>query len=81
MDAEGWFPGDLDLVVRVRALDCRRVARLLAETLRSLIGPIVRRLAGSFGHLLAMLGRHDRPRKIGSAVLRRCPVARIALIR
>src|SRR6266513_2118682 len=59
MDTERRFPGDLDPVVRVRTLDRRRVARLLAETFRSLIGLIGRKLAGSFGHLLAsMLGLH-----------------------
>jgi isopentenyl phosphate kinase len=77
MNAERRFPGDLDPVVRVSTLDCGRVARLIAETRRSLIGPIVRGLAGSFGHLHAMLGLHGRPRKIGSAVR----VARIAVIR
>src|SRR5690348_6373996 len=51
MDTERGLPGDLDLVVRVRTLDRRRVARLLAETLRSLIGLIVRWIARSFGHL------------------------------
>src|SRR5690348_5733588 len=56
MDTERRFPGDLDPVVRVRTLDLRRVARLLAEALRSLIGLIVRRIAGSFGHLLASHG-------------------------
>src|SRR5690242_13172483 len=53
MDTERRFPGDLDPVVRVRTLGLRRVARLLAETLWSLIGLIVRGIAGSFGHLLA----------------------------
>ena len=61
MDTERRFPGDLDPVVRVRTLDRRRVARLLAETLRSLIGLIGRKLAGSFGRLLAsMLGLHAK---------------------
>src|ERR1700741_4896052 len=59
MGTERRFPGDLDPVVRIRTLDRRRVARLLAETLRSLIGLIGRKLAGSLGHLLAsMLGLH-----------------------
>src|SRR5689334_10278667 len=59
MDTERRLPGDLDLVVRVRTLDRRRVARLLAETLRGLIGLIVRWIARSFGHLLAsMRGLH-----------------------
>src|SRR6476660_2314580 len=56
MDTERRFPGDLDPIVRVRTLDLRRVARLLAETFRSLIGLIVRGIAGSFGHLLASHG-------------------------
>ena len=59
MDTERRFTRDLDPVVRVRTLGRRRVARLLAETLRSLIGLIARKLAGSFGYLLAStLGLH-----------------------
>src|SRR2546430_17165682 len=52
MDTERRFPGDLDPVVRVRTLDLGRVARLLAETLRSLIGLNGRGITGSFGHFL-----------------------------
>src|SRR6185437_1607951 len=56
MDTERRFPGDLDPVVRVRTFGLRRVAGLPAETFRSLIGLIVRGIAGSFGHLLASRG-------------------------
>jgi hypothetical protein len=72
MDTERRFPGDLDPVVRVRTLDSRRVARLPAETLWSLIGLIVRGIAGSFGHLLASPGwismRTPAPASAGPAV-------------